>query len=133
MLHTMCIMVIFQADPKETHVIVVKRVFRYLKGTMDFGLWYPRGNNFIILAYSDVDWVSCMDDRKSTSGGAFYLNDKLVAWHNKKQDSIYLSTVEEEYMAIVSCCTQVLWMKKKLKDLGILWTEPIFMWEYKCN
>ena len=52
----------FQAALKETHIIVVKRIFRYLKGTMDFGLWYPQGNELTLIAYSDADWVGCVDD-----------------------------------------------------------------------
>ena len=46
----------FQVAPKETHIIAVKRIFRYLKGTMDFGLWYPKGNELTLIAYSDADW-----------------------------------------------------------------------------
>eukprot|EP00249_Psilotum_nudum_P000684 c12775_g1_i1 orf=90-335(+) len=77
----------FQATPKESHVVAVKRIFRYLKGTLDYGLWYPKGKDFTLIAYSDADWAGCVDDRKSTSGGAFFLRDNLVAWHSKKQDS----------------------------------------------
>ena len=65
-------------------MIVVKWIFRYLKGTMDYGLWYPKGKDFTLTAFSDVDWVGCVDDRKSTSGGTFYLGANLVGWHGKK-------------------------------------------------
>ena len=54
----------FQAAPKETHIITVKRIFRYLKGTMDFGLRYPKGNELTLIAYSDADWAGCVDDKK---------------------------------------------------------------------
>ena len=50
----------FQVSPKETHIIAVKRIFRYLKGTMDFGLWYPKGNELTLIAYSDADWAGCV-------------------------------------------------------------------------
>jgi hypothetical protein len=69
-------------------------IFKYLKGTMNYGLWYPRNQNFQLTAYSDVDWENCVDERKSTSGGAFFLGDSLVAWLSKKQGSISLSTTE---------------------------------------
>lgn len=63
----------FQAAPRENHLQVVKRIFRYLKGTTDFELWYPKGCELTLVAYTDTDWESDVDDRKSTSGGAFYL------------------------------------------------------------
>jgi len=61
----------FQYKPKETHENVVKRTFRYPKGTMDFGLWYPKGKDFTFTAYTNVDWEASIDDRKNSSGGAF--------------------------------------------------------------
>ena len=63
--------------------------------------------------------AGCIDDRKIISGGAFYLGDKLVAWHSKKQESVSLSTAEAEYIAASTSCTQVLWMRQMLKDLGV--------------
>ena len=104
----------FQDDPKETHSIAVKRIFRYLKGTMDFGLWYPKGNEPTLIAYSDVDWAGCVDDRKSTSGTTFFLGGCLVSSSSKKQSSVSLSTAEAEYIAAAACCTQILWMKQTL-------------------
>ena len=74
----------FQVVPKESHVQAVKRIFRYLQGTIDLGLWYPSKNLFSLKAYSNADWVGCVDDRKSISGGAFFLGESLVAWTSKK-------------------------------------------------
>jgi hypothetical protein len=82
----------FQFAPKQSHLVAVKRIFKYLKGTMTYGLWYPRNKNFQLTAYSDADWANCVDERKRTSGGAFFLGDSLVAWLSKKQGSISLST-----------------------------------------
>ena len=84
----------FQASPKGTHIIEVKRIFRYHKGTMDFGLWYRKGNELILIAYSDADWVGCVDDIKSTSGTTFFLGGCLVSWSSKKQSSLSLSIAE---------------------------------------
>ena len=89
----------------------VKWIFRYLKGTMDYGLWYPKGKDFTLITFLDTDWAGCVDDRKNTSGGAFYLGNNLVGWHSKKQESVSLSTAEVEYIAVTSCCTHVMWMK----------------------
>jgi hypothetical protein len=74
----------FQADPKETNLAIVKRIFKYLKGTMEYGLWYDRSNNFTLQAYIDANWVGDTDDRKSTSGGSFFLGGRLVSWLSKK-------------------------------------------------
>lgn len=126
-LQAVCMVARFQATPKESHVVAVKWIFCYLKGTLDYGLWYPKCKDFTLHAYSDADWAGCVDDRKSTSGGAFFLGSNLVAWHSKKQDSVSLSTAEAEYIAAVSSCTQVLWMKQTLQDLGIHITEPILI------
>ena len=66
----------FQDDPREAEYAVVKRIFRYMKGTPEFGLWYDRYNDFILYAYTDANWVGGMDDRKSTSGGSFFLGGR---------------------------------------------------------
>ena len=88
----------FQANPKETHVLAIKRIFRYLKGTRKFGLWYPKGNELTLVAYIDVDWAGSIVDRKSTSGATLYLGDCLVSWSSKKRPLVSLSTEEEEYI-----------------------------------
>jgi hypothetical protein len=74
----------YQFALKQSHLDTVKRIFKYLKGTMTYGLWYPRNQNFQLTAYSDVDWENCLVERKSTSGGAFFLGDLLVAWLSKR-------------------------------------------------
>jgi hypothetical protein len=115
----------FQATPKESHVLAVKRIFRYLKGTEEFGLWYQKGKDLSLIAYIDAYWAGCIDDRRSTSGATFYLGECLVSWLRKKQSSVSLSTVEAEYIASATCCTQVLWMKKTLTDIQVEYDEPI--------
>jgi hypothetical protein len=75
----------YQSTHKQSHLLAVKRIFRYLKETMNYGLWYPKNQNFQLLVYSDVDWANCMDERKSISGGAFFLGDSLVAWLSKSK------------------------------------------------
>ena len=115
----------YQATPKQNHLLGVKIIFRYLQGTAQYGLWYPKGKSFTLKTYTDADWASCVDDRKSTSGGAFYLGRSLVAWPSKKQTSITLSTTEAEYIAATTCCTQVMWMKQTLQDMKVSIDEPI--------
>ena len=108
----------YQAAPKESHLIAVKQIIRYINGTPDYGLWYSKDSNACFAGYSDVDWVGSVDDQKSTSGG-YYLGNNLVLWISKKQNFVSLSTAEAEYIATGSCCTQLLWMKKLLHDYGI--------------
>jgi hypothetical protein len=74
----------FQFAPKETHLKEVKRIFKYLRVSLDFGLWYPKNISFTLNAYTDVDWAGSVDDRKSTSGVAFFLGKCLVSWLSKK-------------------------------------------------
>ncbi|RVW87210.1 Retrovirus-related Pol polyprotein from transposon RE1 [Vitis vinifera] len=83
----------------ESHLSAVKRILRYLKGTMDIGLWYPKGDNFELIGYSDADFAGCKVERKSTSGTCHFLGHSLVSWHSKKQNSVALSTAEAEYIA----------------------------------
>eukprot|EP00253_Pinus_taeda_P031356 PITA_31356 len=98
----------FQENPKEAHLQAVKRIFKYLQGTQNYGLWYPRDTYLTLYTYTDADWAGSMDDGKITSGGAFFMGSRLVSWFSKKQSSIALSTVEAEYVAAASCYTQLL-------------------------
>eukprot|EP00253_Pinus_taeda_P031406 PITA_31406 len=78
-----------------------------------------------LLYLTDADWVGSVDDRKSTSGGAFFMGPRMVSWFSKKQSSIALSTDEAEYVATASCCTQLLWMMQTLQDIQVTCTSPI--------
>ncbi|KAJ9567184.1 hypothetical protein OSB04_003150 [Centaurea solstitialis] len=108
----------YQCDPRESHLSAVKRILRYLKGTPDFGLWYPKDSGFELIAYTDSDHAGCKLNRKSTSGACQFLGDKLVSWSSRKQNCVSLSTAEAEYVAAACCCSQVLWMKTQLADFG---------------
>ena len=119
------VMARYQTSPKETHLATMKRILRYLKGIIDYGLWYDRNDSFELHAYTDVDWAGNIYDKKSTSGGAFFLGKKLVSWLSKKQDCIAQSTAESEYVAATINCTQIVWMKQMLTDIGITFNEPV--------
>ena len=82
---SVCMCARFQANPKETHVIAVKRILRYLKHTPSIGLWYPKGAIFELVGYFDSDYAGYKVDRKSTSGGCHLLDRSLVSWSSKKQ------------------------------------------------
>ncbi|CAM8882852.1 unnamed protein product [Rhodiola kirilowii] len=106
----------YQADPKESHLLQLKRIIKYVCGTVDFGIWYTKDTNPYLVGYCDADWAGNVEDRKSTSGGCFFLGNNLVSWFSKKQNSISLSTAEAEYIIAGSCCTQLLWMKQMLSE-----------------
>ncbi|KAK1402380.1 hypothetical protein POM88_001985 [Heracleum sosnowskyi] len=108
-----CLCARFQSDPKESHLIAVTRIFRYLKGTPNLGIWYPKDIGFDLIGYTDSDFAGCKIDRKSTSGSCQFLGRRLVSWYSKKQHSVSTSTAEAEYIAAGSCCAQILWMRNQ--------------------
>ncbi|KAK6131079.1 hypothetical protein DH2020_035178 [Rehmannia glutinosa] len=117
----------FQSAPKESHMTATKRILRYLKGTIQYGLFYPKNENFFLKGYSDSDYAGNIDDRKSTSGSCQFLGDCLVSWFSKKQNCVSLSTAEAEYISAAFCCTQLLWMKQTLADYKCSFESvPIF-------
>ncbi|XP_057496707.1 uncharacterized protein LOC130781518, partial [Actinidia eriantha] len=116
---SVCICARFQSCPKESHLVAVKRIFRYLIETYDLGIFYPRGVAFELNGFSDADYAGCRIDRKSTSGTCQFLGHSLVSWSSKKQNSVALSTAEAEYVAAGSCCAQLLWMKQQMEDYGL--------------
>eukprot|EP00253_Pinus_taeda_P034705 PITA_34705 len=124
-MHVVGIVGRFQANPEESHLQVVKRIFKYIQGTQDFSLWYPKDTDITHHAYTDVNWAGNVDDRKRISGGACYMGSQLVSWFNKKESSIALSTLEAEYVVVASCCTQLLWMMQTLQDIQIKCSPPI--------
>ena len=109
----------FQSNPKVSHLNVVKRIIKYIGGTCDYRFFYSKESNLSLASFFYFDWASNADDRKSTTGGCFYVGANLVAWMSKKQNFVSLSTVEVEYIAAGSCYSQLLWMKKLLSDCGI--------------
>ena len=103
-----CLYARFRSCPKESHFHAIKRIFRYLCGIIDLGLWYPKGTHIDLTCYSDAEFTEYKVDRKSTNGTCHFLGHSLVSWFNKKQNSIALSTTEVDYIAAGSCCAQAL-------------------------
>ncbi|GJU42431.1 putative ribonuclease H-like domain-containing protein [Tanacetum coccineum] len=96
----------FQVTPKTSHLHVVKRIFRYLKGHPKLGLWYPRDLPFDLEAFSGSDYAGASLGRKSTTGGCQFLGRRLISWQCKKQTIVANSTTEVEYVATANCCGQ---------------------------
>nr|GEV76200.1 uncharacterized mitochondrial protein AtMg00810-like [Tanacetum cinerariifolium] len=100
--HATCYCARYQAKPTEKHLTAVKRIFRYLKDTINMGLWYPKDTGFDLTAFSDSDHAGCLDSRKRTSGGIQFLGgDKLVSWSSKKQDCTSMSSAEADHSHLV--------------------------------
>ncbi|GJX22521.1 ribonuclease H-like domain-containing protein [Tanacetum coccineum] len=118
---------ILVAKPTEKHLHVFKRIFQYLKGTIDMGLWYSKDSCITLTAYADVDHAGCQDTRRSKYGSAQFLGDKHVSWSSKKQKSTAISSTEAEYIALSGCCAQILWMRSQLTDYGFKFNKiPLY-------
>ena len=83
-----CLCARFQSCPKESHLVAVKRIIRYLKGTIEMGLWYRKTRQFSMTSFSDADYAGCRVDRKSTSETCQFLGNCLFSWSSKKQNSV---------------------------------------------
>ncbi|GJV14324.1 retrovirus-related pol polyprotein from transposon TNT 1-94 [Tanacetum coccineum] len=118
-----CMCARYQSRPTKKHLEAVKRVFRYLQGSINMGLWYPKDTAMALTAYADADHAGCQDTRRSTSGSAQFLGDKLVSWSSKKQTSTSISSTEAEYIAMSGCCAQILWMRSQLSDYGFAYNR----------
>ncbi|GJX08765.1 retrovirus-related pol polyprotein from transposon TNT 1-94 [Tanacetum coccineum] len=93
----------YQSKPTKKHLEAVKWVFRYLQGTINMGLWYPKDTSMALTAYADAYHAGCQDTQRSTFGSAQFLGDKLVSWSSKKQTSTSISSTEAEYIAMSGC------------------------------
>lgn len=108
----------YMERPTMVHLNAAKRIMRYIKGTIHFGLVYTRcsGNNFIT-GFSDSDMGGSFDDRRSTGGMAYYLNESLISWVSQKQRCVALSTCEAEFMAATAAACQGIWLRNVLNQI----------------
>nr|GEX96297.1 hypothetical protein [Tanacetum cinerariifolium] len=108
----------FVSKPTEVHFAVAKRVLRYLQGTLDYGIWYKRGDGRMEV-FTDSDFAGDQNDRKSTSGYLVLWDEAVVSWSSKKQNRVALSSTEAEYVAAATCACQVIWIRGILEELGM--------------
>lgn len=102
----------FNLNHRTVHWKAVKRILRYLKGTIDFKLHYTKNGNTDLVGYTDSDWASDIDKRRSCSGHFFKLSNGAVSWYSKRQQTVALSSTEAEYMAMASCVQESIWLKQ---------------------
>jgi len=119
----------FCANPTKEHWTAVKRILRYLNGTLDFGLLYDKENESECIGYSDADWAGDLNDRRSTSGYLFQMCGTAVSWRSKKQTRVALSTAEAENMALASAAQEAIWMRQLVGELNNKPTGPIIIYE----
>ena len=111
--------------PTTTHFKAANRILCYLKGTIDFGLYYSVSDDCKLVGYSDSDWAGDSDDQKSTTGFVFFLGDTTFTWMSNKQPIVTLSTCETEYIVVTTCVTHAIWLQNLLKELSMSQVEPI--------
>ncbi|XP_019198186.1 PREDICTED: uncharacterized protein LOC109192013 [Ipomoea nil] len=118
----------FMHSPTDEHWGLLKRVLRYVKGTLEYGLRITTSVSSDIHAYSDSDWTGCPVDRKSTSGYAVFFGKNLVSWVSRKQRTVARSSTEAEYKGLADVCVEVTWVVSLLRDLGLTSTTPPTLW-----
>ncbi|XP_025791918.1 uncharacterized protein LOC112873111 [Panicum hallii] len=104
-------------DPREPHLAALKRILRYVRGTLHLGLSLRPSSQFELVVYSDADWAGCQDTRKSTSGYAVFLGDNLVSWSSKRQNTVSRSSAEAEYCAVANAVAEATWIRHLLSEL----------------
>lgn len=105
-------------------VEAVKRILRYVRGTVDMCLGFKKGMSLQMYGYVDANWGGCLESRRSTSGYVFLLAGGAISWKSKKQDAVALSSTEAEYMAACLASKEAVWLRRLLKELGVLQTTP---------
>ena len=104
-------------DPRESHLAALKRLLRYVRGTIDFGLVLHRSPSAELVVYTDADWAGCPDTRRSTSGYAVFLGGNLVSWSSKRQPVVSCSSAEAEYRAVANGMVETSWLRQLLAEL----------------
>lgn len=118
----------FMQSPTEDHWNVVKRILRYLKGTIHLGITIDKRSPLQLHAYTDSDWAGCPDDRRSTSGFCVFLGQNILSWSSKKQSTVSRSSTEAEYRSLASACTELMWIRHLLHELRVPLISPPVLW-----
>ncbi|XP_059310206.1 uncharacterized mitochondrial protein AtMg00810-like [Lycium ferocissimum] len=107
----------FMSNPLKHHFGAAKRILHYVVGTLEYGIWYSHVSNFILLGFTESDWVGSVDDRKSTSSNIFSLRLGAITWSSKKQVTTTLSSYKAEYIPTTSVACQCIWLRRIFADL----------------
>ena len=115
--------------PNEQHWTGVKRIFRYLKGTVSHGLCFSGSEGVDLVGYSDSDWAGDHDTRRSTSGYVFRVGGATINWCSKRQMTVARSSTEAEYVALSAAAQECIWLRRLLKDFGLSDDKPTTLYE----
>jgi hypothetical protein len=115
------------STPTSTHLAAAKRILRYIRGTLKYGVAFTPGP-LHLFAYTDADWAGDPDDRRSTSGYIVYLGSNPITWSAKKQPTVSKSSTESEYRALAIASAELCWIRTLLKDLGIFLSHTPILW-----
>ncbi|KAI3787777.1 hypothetical protein L2E82_00197 [Cichorium intybus] len=107
----------FMHAPRTPHFNALKRILRYVQGTLSFGLHMTRPTSLSLIGYTDADWAGCPDTRRSTSGYCLYLGDNLISWSSKRQTTISRSSAEAEYRGVANIVSELCWVRNLLLEL----------------
>jgi histone deacetylase 1/2 len=118
----------FLSQPTTVHYEAVKRILRYVKGTLSTGLQFQPTTSTMLDVYTDADWAGCPDDRRSTGGFAVFLGGNLVSWSSRKQPTVSRSSTEAEYKALANGTAEVVWIQSVLTELGVRQSRPPVLW-----
>ncbi len=108
----------FMQTPQKPHLDAVRRILRYIKHTLQCGIFYEAKSQLQVHGYTDVDWADNVSDKRSTSGFMFSFGSGAISWSSKKQPTIALSSTEAEYRGVAIAACEVVWLQKLLSDLG---------------
>ncbi|CAM8884320.1 unnamed protein product [Rhodiola kirilowii] len=118
----------YLSNPTDVHWEAVKRILRYVKGTLDTGLKFRKSSLTRLSIFTDADWAGCLDDRRSTGGYAIFLGPNLISWSAKKQPTVSRSSTEAEYKALANGTAEVIWALSILNELGVEQKQPPILW-----
>jgi hypothetical protein len=107
--------------PKSSHLIAVKRILRYIRGTIDYGILFPasdKGRECRLMGYTDSNWCGDTEDRKSIAGYMFYYGEAPISWCSKKEPVVALSSCEAEYIAASLSTCQAIWLKNLVEEIS---------------
>ncbi|GKB69017.1 ribonuclease H-like domain-containing protein [Tanacetum coccineum] len=108
---------LYMHDPREPHFSALKRILRYVRGTLDYGLQLFSSSTTELVAYSDADWAGCPTTRRSTSGYCVFLGNNLLSWSSKRQPTLSRSSAEAEYRGVANAVAETCWLRNLLREL----------------